>query len=443
MLYDGYYCDQRNIRKHGIHNNTIDCIFQICLLFAGSTKQANIFDAISLGSSTSIQSTTVVTLQDDQAFPQGAELPSAEVVPVVAPPSLQEVQQAVQEASEQVEGRGAEEVLKELLERVVEAALGQVEGGGEGKADETGEIETLGGEKVETESDTEVEKEMAEATEGGGKGIDADVEEEKEDRDVNAYVDIAEAEEEDVEGKVETAAQPVEETTANEHTGGREEGEVEVIDEALDTKVIHGVVEETEAASEETGGNVAVEEPGVEDNPRQVEMLEEKEVDEPNTQEGEETPADVEVAVGLESEQKTGLESEVSPVVEEREAGLIASSDKYELETTQIVVGEPVEQDEEAEEIGAEEEEVHLEMEGGAAEEVEAEVTAMVQTEGAERHRESDIKDESVALLNEGLGDLQAEEEEQITLETSHGEKHLSSAAIKHTSNVEPRNSTF
>lgn len=40
---------------------------------------------------------------------------------MVAPPSLEEVQQS--------KGRRAEEVLKELLERVVEAALGQAEGG--------------------------------------------------------------------------------------------------------------------------------------------------------------------------------------------------------------------------------------------------------------------------------------------------------------------------
>lgn len=383
-----------------------------------------------------MQSTTVVTLQDDQAYPQEAELPSAEVVPVVAPPSLQEVQQAVQEASEQVEGRGAEEVLKELLERVVEAALGQVEGGG----DEKGERETLGAEKGETERDTEAVEEKAKGTEMGGKGIDIDVEEEQEDRDGNP--NIAKVEEGYVEENVETAAQPVEETTTNEHTGGREEGEVEVIHESLDTKVIQGVEEETEVALEETRGNAAVEETGVDDNQRQLEMSEEKEVEEPNTQEGEETQADVEIAVGLESEQEPGLESDASPVVEEREDGLIASSsDKYELEATQIMVGEPAEQEEEAEEIEAEEEQVHLVVEGGAAEEVEAEVTAMVETGGAERHRETDIKDESVALVNEGLGDLQVEEEEQITLETSHGEKCLSSAAIKHTSNMEPQNS--
>lgn len=410
-------------------------MFQICLLFAGLTKQANIFNAISLGLSTPIQSTTVVTLQDDQALPQEAELPSAGVVPVVAPPSLQEVQQAVQEASEQVEGRGAEEVLKELLERVVEAALGQVEGGGEGKADETEERETLGAEKGETESDAEAVEEKAKGTEMGGKGSDTDVEEEQEDRDLNAYVDIAEAEEGDVEGKVKTAVQPVEEVTTIEQTGGREGGEVEVIDESLDTKVIHGVVEESKVALEETGGNAAVEETGVDDNQSQVEMSEEKEVDEPNTQEGEETPADVELAVGSESEQETGLESDTSPVVEEREVGSIASSsDKYELETTQIVVGEPVEQDKEAEELEAEEEQVHLVVEGGAAEEVEADGT-VTETEGAERQRESDIKEESVALVNEGLGDLQAEEE-QIALETSQGEKCLSSAAIKHTSKI-------
>lgn len=399
-------------------------------MFASSTKQQNIFDAISLGLSTSIQSSTVVTLQDGQALPQEAELPSAEVVPVVAPPSLQEVQQAVQEASEQVEGRGAEEVLKELLERVVEAALGQVEGGGEAKADEAGEQGTLGDEKGETESDTEAVEEDAKGKDMAHKGRDTDVEEEQEVGDVNAYEDVAEVEKGVVEGKVETAAGPVEETTADVETGGREAEEVEVIDESPDTKVIHEVVEETVAALEEMGGYAAVEEAGVDDNKRQVELSEGKGGAEPNTQEGEETPADVEVAVGSESELETGLESDASPAVEEKEGEVIVPpSDNYEMETTQTVVGEPVEQEEEVnivkegEGLEVEDEQGHLVVEGGAAEEVQAEDTATAETEGGERHEESVIKEESVALVNEGLGDQQAGEEEQIALETSHGSK--------------------
>lgn len=393
-------------------------------MFAASTKQQNIFDAISLGLSTSIQSSTVVTLQDGQALPQEAELPSAEVVPVVAPPSLQEVQQAMQEASEQVEGRGAEEVLKELLERVVEAALGQVEGGGEAKADEAGEQGTQGDEKGETESDTEAVEEEAKGKDMADKGRDTDVEEEHEVGDVNAYEDVAEAEKGVVEGKVETAAGPVEETTADVETGGREAEEVEVIDESLDTKVIHEVVEETLVALEEMGGYATVEEAGVDDNKRQVELLEGKGVAEPNAQEEEETPADVEVAVGSESELETGLESDASLAVEEKEGEvMVPPSDNYEMETTQTVVGEPVEQEEEVnivkdgEGLEVEDEQGHLVVEGGAAEEVQA---ATAETEGSERHV---IKEESVALVNEGLGDQQAGEEEQIALETSHGSK--------------------
>lgn len=368
---------------------------------------------------------------------------------MVAPPSLKEVQQAVQEASEQVEGRGAEEVLKELLERVVEAALGQVEGGGETKADEAAEQETVeedapGAEKRGVRSDTEaevlelqaVEEEEVEGEDTGTKAGYTGVQEEQEIAKTDAFDDVAE--EEIVEGEVETAAESVEEMTAGEAE------DVEVIDESVDAKVSHEVVEETAAALKETGGYLEVEEEaGEEDNKEQVELSEAKGAAETDT---EETTAAVEEAVGGEPEQETLVESDLGLVkgdgeqkedvlgkeelleVDETEGEVIVpSSDNYEIETTQTVVGEPVEEEEvntvkDNETPETEDERGHVAVEGGGggAEEVQAEGTEVGEAEGADINGESVTKEESVALVNEGLGDQQAGEE-QIALETSHG----------------------
>ncbi|XP_051241248.1 retinitis pigmentosa 1-like 1 protein [Dicentrarchus labrax] len=391
----------------------------------------------------------VVNLQDDQVLTHEPELIPAEVVPVVAPPSLKEVQQAVQEASEQVEGRGAEEVLKELLERVVEAALGQVEGGGEAKADEAAEQDTveedaLGAKKAESESHTEakvLEQAVEEKVEEdvGAKGVDTGVEEKKEVAQVDTFQDVAEVGEGVVEEEDETAAGSVEETTAGVETGGKEAEEVEVIDESLDTEVSHEVVGENVTALKETGGHLAVEEAGVEDN-REVELSEEKGAAETDTQEIEET------VVGGEPEQETVVESDPSLVaddvekigdvwgkdealeeetqVDEMEGEvMVPPSNNY--ETTQTVVGEQVEEEEEVNTVkddgGPEVKDGHLAVEGGAGEELEAEGGEVGEAEGGGIHGESAIKEESVALVNEGLGDQQAGEEEQIALETSHG----------------------
>lgn len=385
--------------------------------------------------STSIQSSTAVTLQDDQAPPNEPEQTPAEVVPVVAPPSLREVQQAVQEASEQVEGRGAEEVLKGLLERVVEAALGQVEGGGEVKADEAAEQETteeVGAERGETESEV-MEQEVEEEAEGEDIGAkeagDTGVEVEQEEAKVHAFQDVAEEEKGPVEGEVEIAAGSVEGTAAGVEIGGREAEEVEVVDESPDAKVSHEVVEEAAVASDETGGYLAVEEAGVEG-----ELSEEK--SEIESQEIEETPA----VVGGELEQETVVESDPSLAVadveqidlgakaealeeetqlDDMEGEAIAPpADSDEMETTQSVVGEPVEDEEEGnvredgEGTEVEDEQGHLAVEGGAAEGVEAEGADVGEAEG-----ESVIKDESVAPVDEGVEG----EEAQIALETSHG----------------------
>ncbi|XP_049901423.1 A-kinase anchor protein 12 [Epinephelus moara] len=386
------------------------------------------------GLSTSIQSSTAVTLQDDQALPPEPELPPADVVPVVAPPSLKEVQQAVQEASEQVEGRGAEEVLKELLERVVEAALGQVEGGGEAKADEAAAQEAAEEDALETDAEAEVleqvVKKEVEGEDTGTKGGDTGVGEEQEVAEVDASEDVAEGGKGVVEG--EATAGSVVETTAGVETEDREVEGMEVIDESLDTQVSQEVVEETGAASEETGGYLAAEEAQAEDGEEQVVLSEENGAADTETQEIEETPGVVEPAVESDPslavsdvEQTGDVWRNEETIVDEIEGEVIVpSSDNYEIESTQSVVGEPVEEEEVnivkgAEGLGVEDEQGHLVVEGGAAGEVEAEGTIVGEAEGGERHREGVGKEESVALVNEG-GDHQAGEEDHIALETSH-----------------------
>lgn len=356
---------------------------------------------------------------------------------MVAPPSLREVQQAVQEASEQVEGRGAEEVLKGLLERVVEAALGQAEGGGEVKADEAAEQETIeevGAERGETESEV-MEQAVEEEAEGEDIGAkeagDTGVEVEQEVAKVHAFQDVAEEEKGPVEGGVEIAAGSVEGTAAGVEIGGREAKEVEVVDESPDAKVSHEVVEEAAVASDETGGYLAVEKAGVEG-----ELSEEK--GEVESQEIEETP----VVVGRELEQETVVESDPSLAVADLEQidlgakaealeeetqlddmegdAIIPPADGDEMETTQSVAGEPVEDEEEGnvgeDGEGTEDEQGHLAVEGGAAEGVEAEGADAGEAEG-----ESVIKDESVAPVDEGVEG----EEAQIALETSHGSEKV------------------
>lgn len=377
------------------------------------------FDNFPLGMSTSIQSFTAVSLPDDQALLQEAEPPSAEVVPVVAPPSLQEVQQAVQEASEQVEGRGAEEVLKELLERVVEAALGQAEGGGEARDDEAREQETPGASEGESEGDTE-EAEAGQVLVVKGTGGDAAEEEEGE--DANAHENVAESEEGVPEGEAEAAAESLEVNTADVETGGSVTEEAQVFSEPLDDEVIHEAVEETAIALEET----AVEEAGADGIEQQVELLEGRGEAGTNAQDEEETPPDGEEAVGSDSELKTEEASQASLTPGEEEAEVIASSpDNSEVEAVQTVVGGPVGQEEEVKIAGdtGEPEKKDVQdisvAERGAPEGVEAEDTERTETVEGD---ESVIEEESVASVNEGLGEQQAEGE-QSALETTQSSK--------------------
>lgn len=391
------------------------------LLFSLNKTTKNIYSSVGL--SKSIQSSTLDALQEDQALHKEAELPTAEAVPLMIPLSLEEVQQAVQEASEQVEGRGAEEVLKELLERVVEAARGQVEGGGETKADEAREQEMLGAEIGNNKSVTEDAEEEAKGIYKGDMEKDTDVEQEQEARGVNTYDNVAEAEEGVVNREVEAAAGSEERPTLDVQIGGSED-EIQVVDESVEIEGIHEVVEETVSASEEAGDYIEVVETGVYGKGKQVELLEEKVVSEANTQEEEKTPADVEEVLDSESALDAGVVSDANQAVEETKGEVIVPSDSSEMGNAQTVVGEPIEQEQEVNIVkDAEGPEVADEqaVQGGAAEEVEAEDTATLEAEGGGRDGESVIRDESVTLGNEVLGDQQTGKEEQIASEMSQG----------------------
>ncbi|CAL8289691.1 unnamed protein product [Arctogadus glacialis] len=108
--------------------------------------------------------------------PQGPQpSPGTAAAPAVAAPSMKEVEQAVQEASEQVEGGGAEEVLKGLLERVVEAALGEA-GGAEGEQQGAAAAAVAAGGagegEAEAAADGGVGGTVEQASEGEGTGLD-------------------------------------------------------------------------------------------------------------------------------------------------------------------------------------------------------------------------------------------------------------------------------
>nr|XP_019955950.1 PREDICTED: uncharacterized protein LOC109637814 [Paralichthys olivaceus] len=177
----------------------------------------------------------------------------------------------------------------------------------------------------------------------------------------------------------------------------------------------------------------------------QVVSSEEKGAAETGTQDAEETPAIVGVAVDGDAEQE-GLEesdSHLAVAVVEQVADVLVKeetlegetqvesdasvlpSDNQETETTEIVVGETLEVEEEEVVEDTEGPEVkdqqgQLVVEGGAAGEVGTEGADVGEAAGGERDGEREIKEESVALVEEG-GDQHAGGEEQFTLETSHG----------------------
>ncbi|CAL8350861.1 unnamed protein product [Boreogadus saida] len=127
-----------------------------------------------------LASSTAALPHDVLSLPQGPQpSPGTAAAPAVAAPSMKEVEQAVQEASEQVEGGGAEEVLKGLLERVVEAALGEAEGeqqGGAGAGAGAGAaaaaVGGAGEGEAEAAADGGVGGTVEQASEGEGAGLD-------------------------------------------------------------------------------------------------------------------------------------------------------------------------------------------------------------------------------------------------------------------------------
>ncbi|KAK5614070.1 hypothetical protein CRENBAI_011236 [Crenichthys baileyi] len=266
---------------------------------------------ISLGVSTPIQFSSEVAYQDGRNFPQEPELLT---VPLESPPSLKEVQQAMQEASEQVKGRGAEEVLKELLERVVEAALGQVEAGGQAKdmvvEKEGVDDDSLGVKMIESETEEEIEtlEPHWEERNMSLKIVDNGFEESKVVAGKDALKNVAGGGKEVVKKEGETVAGSVEETRFRQAVGLEVTGE-----SLLGTKLTQ---DDVDIASEETEGDS---ERGKEDSEEQVVLIVLKNATERETQNGEETPATVEVAVGVQPEQETEEESKAGLGVAEKE----------------------------------------------------------------------------------------------------------------------------
>lgn len=337
-----------------------------------------------------------------------AELPSAEVVSVVAPPSLEEVHQAVQEASEQVEGRGAEMVLKELLERVVEAALGQVEGGvvSNAKDEEAGEEEMLGAGEEDSEVDTE------EAEEGQVVSVsDGGEEEDEAEDDVEAHEDAPETEEGARGREADTAAEPLEANVADVGTGGSETEEVQLLSEPLDD-----IVEGTAAVLEEAA---TAEETWSDTIEQQVELLGAR--GEVETINGEQTPFGIEEAHGSDSEVGDDEAPEASPIlVEEAGDAKIASQKNIEVQPEQTFAAGSIKAQEETNAVAekAEKEEQNILVgEGVVPKGTEAEETSRADTEDA---GESFIEEESVASHHEEQGGQQ-EEEEQAVVSASHG----------------------
>ncbi|KAK2816964.1 hypothetical protein Q5P01_025155 [Channa striata] len=371
------------------------------------------------------QSSAVVTLQDFQASHPEPEVVPADVVPAVAPPGLKEVQQAVQVASEQVESGRAEEMLKVLMEKVIKAAMAQVEGRGEVKRDEAAVHEAATEKVLTAEEEEEEEEEEEPYTKTEVKKMEVEGEylgAEEEDTVVGKLQ--AEAER----GVAEEGKEEEEETTTGIENGG---GVEEDINESPDTDVSHKVVMETIAALDETGRDLTINETEAEDDNEQVVLLKRKGEHETLKKQAEATPAVVKVALEEELTQ-TSVEKS-TPVVagvaqtedvggqeeetreDEKEREVVAKPESYHTKHT--------EEEQEEENLvhrakGEEEEnkEDDTVTEGGEAKVKKAEGTDA--TEG-EKYGEREI---SETLVNKG-GDQQAgeAEEAQAAPETSRG----------------------
>ncbi|XP_017281193.1 uncharacterized protein si:dkeyp-118a3.2 isoform X2 [Kryptolebias marmoratus] len=403
----------------------------------------------SKGGSLSNQSFTEVIYQDGQILPQDPELPAAEMMAVLSPPSLKEVQQAVREASKQVDSRGAGEVLKELLERVVEAALGHAERGSEAK-DAVTEKEAVGhgvlGVKTgQHEAETEVKTLEQPVLDKNISTKEEDVRfEEEEEAEADAFEDIAVGEKEVVKREGETAAGSVEKSTEDVETGVRKAEGLEVTDESLGTKLSQ---EDTKKASEETKVDLERRE---EDSKKQVVLSVLKNTTETEIRDKEETPAAVEVVVDVQpkhetvNESKPGLvgaddeqignnwgkeavlkeETQISEIDGEK---IVLPSKDSETKMTKPLVVEPAKEEVKKGEYaeGREETDENGDLVvGGTEDTAETEGTYFKESTVDEINDKGAIKEESVALVNEG-GDIKGEEEEQTTLKNSDDKEAL------------------
>lgn len=279
------------------------------------------------------------------------------------------------------EGRGAE-VLKELLERVVEAALGQVEGGDEVNADEI----------PESDNQSTEEKVM-------GERRDDNVEEKT--GNASQTVDVGKVDEG---GKDITA--PMEEAPAVLETGGTEKEEARFIMESPVTQSIQEVVREIIGVSEGTKQSTEIEE--ARQGQIQVEMFQREVTVEGNTQESESMPNDGKVAANIDSDMETEIMSYPSHLSAEGERKMtLTSTDNYEIVSTHTVEGELQEEEnimKDAEEQELEDDQGILAIQGEAAETIDEEHRAIEGAEGGERYIQG-VTEELVPMVNETVDD--------------------------------------
>lgn len=360
-------------------------------------------------------------------------------MPVVSLPSLKEVQQAVKTASEQVDSRGAGEVLKELLERVVEAALGHTEGGGEAK-DEAAAKETVknDGPKVET-GQPEAEKLEQPVLDKNTSFMEEDAGfEEEGEPEADAIEDGVLGEKRVVKGQSGTAAASIEKSTESAETEVREAEGLEDVDKSLGTALSQEV---TEKASEETKVELERRE---EDSKEQVVLSVLKNATETELREKEETPVAVEAVEDVQLDQETVNDSkpdlgvandeqigtnggkevilnEETPT-SETDGEIIVLPSKDSKIKIKAVVGGPAEVEEgvkrgEVIEGHGEADENGDLVAGGTEDKAETKGTHFRQATVEEINNISGIKEES--SLNMG-GDNKAGEEEQTTVNNLH-----------------------
>ncbi|XP_034146818.1 neurofilament medium polypeptide [Esox lucius] len=292
----------------------MDSYFLIGLIFA-----LLIHHCKAQGLSASIQPSVDVTTQGPELL-SGVAV-QEDVILEVASPGLREVEKAVQEVVGVEEPVGAE-VLKELLERVVGAALGEVKGNVgemEGEKAEGGQEEEVGEEEQEVEAEEEVEEER-------GLGQHEEVAEVVEWVKDGGEGDQTEAGEEEVGGEeVEGEIKPEHE---EKEVGGVGEVEDQIVEVPV-AVVEETVIEEGEVGrAEEEEGKVSEEGEGAAGKTEEVIAKTEEEV--PAVTEKEE------VVKMFETQGGEGLGGE-EEVVEE--------DDYEEMKTTQSVVGERREED--------------------------------------------------------------------------------------------------